>query len=133
MANVSFRLAKIFAWIALLSIPVMLAGVALLSLLDGGSPASAPHPSIPIFPEALPGRPSGPSATDLGMLAVVGSGLTSLIASIGTASTVLLGWRADRRQSQEFKLKIEQLEFQLVEARKAAPSPKVETSHTAPV
>jgi hypothetical protein len=40
-----------------------------------------------------------------------------IVSGIGTASTILLGWRADRRQAKEFKLKIEQLELQLQEAR----------------
>jgi L-asparagine transporter-like permease len=45
------------------------------------------------------------------------STLTAVIALIGSASTIILGWRADRRQSAEFRLKIEQLELQLAEAR----------------
>jgi hypothetical protein len=44
---------------------------------------------------------------------------TLFVSMIGTTSTILLGWRADRRQSDEFKLKIEQLELQLREARKS--------------
>jgi hypothetical protein len=43
--------------------------------------------------------------------------LVMIVSGIGTASTILLGWRADRRQAKEFKLKIEQLELQLQEAR----------------
>jgi hypothetical protein len=43
-----------------------------------------------------------------------------IVSSFGTASTIMLGWRAERRQSQEFRLKIEQLELQLVEARAGA-------------
>lgn len=53
----------------------------------------------------------------IGVITVSISILTLITAMIGTASTILLGWRADARQSQEFKLKIEQLELQLVEAR----------------
>jgi hypothetical protein len=43
--------------------------------------------------------------------------LAFVVNALGTASTVALGWRADQRQAQEFKLKIEQLEMQLAEAR----------------
>jgi hypothetical protein len=51
------------------------------------------------------------------LLAVVVSALAFIISSFGTASTIMLGWRSERRQSQEFKLRIEQLELQLIEAR----------------
>jgi hypothetical protein len=42
------------------------------------------------------------------------------ISAVGTVSTVILGWRNERRQSAEFKLKIEQLELQLAQARESA-------------
>jgi hypothetical protein len=46
--------------------------------------------------------------------------LSLIVACIGTSSSIFLGWRADRRQSEELRLEIEQLELQLSEALKAA-------------
>jgi hypothetical protein len=48
------------------------------------------------------------------MAALVTSFLAFVVSGIGTASTVILGWRSERRES---KLKIAQLELQLAEAR----------------
>ena len=42
---------------------------------------------------------------------------TLLITAVGTASTVLLGWRNEKRQSAEFQLRIQQLEIELAKAR----------------
>jgi hypothetical protein len=50
-------------------------------------------------------------------LAVI-AGLTFVVSSVGTASTILPGWRAERRQAQEFQLKIKQLELQVAELTK---------------
>ena len=46
----------------------------------------------------------------LGLLALCFTGL-------GTISSVVLGWRTERRQAAESKLRIEQLEIQLAQAR----------------
>jgi hypothetical protein len=46
--------------------------------------------------------------------------ITLILSAIGTSSAIILGWRTDRRQTQEFKLKIQQLEMQLAEARATA-------------
>jgi hypothetical protein len=51
--------------------------------------------------------------------AIVISFCAVLITGLGTASTVILGWRNDRRQAAESKLKIEQLELQLAELRRS--------------
>lgn len=48
-----------------------------------------------------------------------------VVSSVGTASAVILGWRCERRQAAESKLKIEQLELQLAEARKQTAAPKL--------
>jgi hypothetical protein len=59
------------------------------------------------------------------------AGMVFLTSALGTASTIVLGWRNDDRQvrelqikieqdaraSREYKLRIEQLEFQLEQAR----------------
>jgi hypothetical protein len=66
-----------------------------------------------------PARPISTEAKVAIFSATVAS-LSMLVALIGTSSTILLGWRAERRQSAEYKLKIEQLELQIAEARKKA-------------
>jgi hypothetical protein len=53
--------------------------------------------------------------------------LTFVASARGTTSTILLGWRADRRQSEEFKLKLKQLELQLQEAKAKVMSPAKDT------
>ena len=42
-----------------------------------------------------------------------------VITGLGTASTVILGWRSERRQSAQFRMTIEQLEIQLTQLRRA--------------
>ena len=66
--------------------------------------------------------PDSPGATInlIGMVTVGISFLALIVSTVATTSAVLLGWRADRRRSEEFKLKIEQLELQLAEARRNA-------------
>lgn len=59
---------------------------------------------------------------DLAAIGLILSAATFILSAVGTASTVLLGWRNDRRQSREFGLKIEQLEMQLANARGEAAS-----------
>ena len=56
--------------------------------------------------------------TILPLATIVVSTSALIISSLGTASAIMLGWRLERRQAQEFKLKIEQLELELAEARK---------------
>ena len=90
----SFRWARFFAWLGILSVPAFMVGSGLATVLPEG----------------------GTAINAIGAISI----LTLIIATIGTTSTILLGWRADARQSQEFKLKIEQLELQLVEAREEA-------------
>jgi hypothetical protein len=40
-----------------------------------------------------------------------------LISTVGTVSALLLSWRSERRQAEEFLLRIEHLEIELSEAR----------------
>jgi hypothetical protein len=44
------------------------------------------------------------------------------ISAIGSAATVMIGWKAERRQAEETKLKIAQLELQVSELRAKAGS-----------
>ena len=54
------------------------------------------------------------------LLTISVSFLALIISALGTASTIMLGWRSERRQADESRLKIEQLELQLAEARAKA-------------
>jgi hypothetical protein len=56
-------------------------------------------------------------------IALIGAAVsvvTLVVSALGTASAVTLGWRADRRQSEELKLKIQQMELQIAEMRRKA-------------
>lgn len=121
MASLSYRWAKVFAVIGLFSVLVALAGFTWPFLLkeSGGlwGVDFTNHDPSPVRDTALWWT----------NLVLAGSALTSTVALLGTASTILLGWREDRRKSQEFKLKIEQLELQLAVARKT-PALKAEAS-----
>lgn len=52
-----------------------------------------------------------------GFITAIISTCTLVVTTTGTLSALVLGWRGDRRQSQEFRLKIEQLELQIAEMR----------------
>jgi hypothetical protein len=70
---------------------------------------------------------SAPSSSlDFGLITSIFSMLGMVITMIGTASTVLIGWRAERRQSEEFKLRIKQLELQLLAAQQTQPKATTE-------
>jgi hypothetical protein len=99
MLSPSFSWARFFAWLGAISIVVFFIGMDF---------STAP-------------RSPGPGAVDaIAPIAALISGLTLIVATFGTASTILLGWRADKRQNAEFKLKIEQLQLELAEAREKA-------------
>jgi hypothetical protein len=61
------------------------------------------------------------------LLTVLVSFLALVISSLGTASTIMLGWRSERRQAEESRLKIEQLELQLADVRAKAAVPREQT------
>jgi hypothetical protein len=60
--------------------------------------------------------PTEDSVFITGLTAVV-SLVGMIVTIIGTASTILIGWRAERRQSEESRLRIKQLELQLQAAQ----------------
>jgi hypothetical protein len=76
-------------------------------------------PSLqPQIPSELPRGSSGPGpAENIAAVAIGISFLTFVISAIGTASTIILGWRSERRQAEESKLRIAQLEIQLAEVK----------------
>jgi hypothetical protein len=47
---------------------------------------------------------------------------TFFISAIGSAFTIMLGWKAERKQAEETELKIAQLELQVLELRSKAGS-----------
>ena len=97
----AFKAAKAFAWLGLISLVLFFIGIGLAVV-----------------------QSSDLSATNyVGLFAVLISVVTLIVATVGTAFTIMLGWRADRRQNEEFKLKIEQLELDLDEARAKAVKP----------
>jgi hypothetical protein len=60
-------------------------------------------------------RRAGGAGGELSRLAIVATMLGTLVTGLGTASGLLLAWRTERRQAQEFRLKIRQLEHQVRE------------------
>lgn len=102
-----YRAARGFAWTFLISFVAMLLLAVLSSVLGGG--------------RAAPGGGSALAPTlDIPAYALVVSICAFFVSAFGTASTVILGWRNERRQAAESRLKIEQLELQLAEARRSA-------------
>jgi hypothetical protein len=100
----AFKMAKLFAWLGLISLFIVVLMV--ISLIYRQSPP-------------IPGTAggSGPDAIENAqIITFLLSSLSTFVATIGTASAVLLAWRTDRRQAEELKLKIAQLELQLAEA-----------------
>jgi hypothetical protein len=43
--------------------------------------------------------------------------LAMMVAAMGTSKSILMGWRADRHQTEEFELKIQQLERKLARSK----------------
>jgi hypothetical protein len=68
------------------------------------------------------GRVEGGQQLSLPALAVGVSACTLIVSTLGTASSVILGWRGERRQAAEWKLKIQQLELELAAAKAAGRS-----------
>jgi hypothetical protein len=50
-------------------------------------------------------------------LAVIISGVTCLVSTVGAFSTMFLAWRLDRRQSRETELRIAQLQIEVERSR----------------
>jgi hypothetical protein len=72
--------------------------------------------SYSYFLSSLHLGPTEDSVFIAGLTAVV-SLVGMIVTMIGTASTILIGWRAERRQSEESRLRIKQLELQLQAAQ----------------
>jgi len=109
--NPWYRAARIF--LAIFAVTAVLTAIAVFFML-GAPPESATQ-----MVGSAPG--GGGSGEGSGINAVIPliSVCTMFISALGTASTVLLGWRSERRQQIEFGMKVKQLEKQLAEAREA--------------
>jgi hypothetical protein len=73
------------------------------------------------------GPPNGTQLDSWMNPAVLISGGTLLISTVGTISTIWLAWRNEARESREAALKIQQLEMQVTELR-AKSSPMARSS-----
>jgi hypothetical protein len=96
LSSATYRLAIIFAVLVFVStgIVILYVTTTILPHLYGGSDL------VPF---------------EMNPLAGIISVLTLLVSAIGTASTIVLGWRAERRQAAESQLKVRQLELDLAE------------------
>jgi hypothetical protein len=112
----TYNRAGIYAIISLCSVTFLAIGIVLL--------VHNPPPLPIVIGEGL----SADYMVLVSIITVLVSFLTFVASAIGTASTVLLGWRAERRQSEEFKLKIKQLELQLQETQAKLVSPPKDIS-----
>jgi hypothetical protein len=89
------------------------------------------HPTVwskimsAIFGTPASAIPPKRDSVDVQMDAVIVSACTFAVSAISAIFTVLFGWRKDRREAKEFKLKIAQLEQQVAELNKKTPTPEV--------
>ena len=119
-----FRRAKIYARTIRISLTIFIIS-SLFSFIIVIRAGPSPQPN------AL--RPLSELLALAPVLAVCVSFLAFIVSALGTASTIMLGWRSERRQTQEFHLKIQQLELQLAEARaKAASEAPPSTAQASP-
>jgi hypothetical protein len=97
-----YTVAKLFAFVF-----VVLLGLYFFAPIPGGAPGGSCDSN------GLCAQVVDTSGLLLGLGALCFTG-------IGTISSVILGWRSERRQSAESTLKIAQLEIQLAQARSEA-------------
>jgi hypothetical protein len=119
----SYKRARIYARILQWSFGLLVIGVILWPFLYFAGLSSDiihPTPKPPWF--------VGQLIELVPLITVSTSSLTLVVSALGTTSTILLGWRAERRQSEEFKLKIKQLELQLQETQAKLVSPAKDIS-----
>jgi hypothetical protein len=104
-----YRLARIFA----ISLPIF----AVLFLLGSGLLLVLPRVDLDGLLFNLGPREQQNLIPAYGAITALVSLVGMIVTMAGTTTTILIGWRSERRQSEEFKLKIKQLEFQLEEAK----------------
>jgi hypothetical protein len=131
-AESSYKRARIYAKILLWSLGFLVIGICLSVIREIVWELSQKTPSS-IQPDSaeLWWMPDIEQLTGFVLIITVAISFFILIASaIGATSAILLGWRAERQQSEEFKLKIKQLELQLQEAQAKIESPAKDTIST---
>ena len=121
----SYKRARIYAKILLWSLGFFVIGICLSVIREilWELSQKTPNPTHPDSAEPW-WVPDIEQLTGFFLVITLSISFFTLIASaIAIASTILLGWRAERRQSEEFRLKIKQLELQLREAQRKVVSP----------
>jgi hypothetical protein len=111
-----YKIARLSAWALLIS----LTATAATYLMWGALPANTAQPAPDRF--HVPSDENWPAGR-LPLYAVFVSAGALLVSGIGTASSIILGWRNERRQQRESQLRIEQLEAQLTQARRKEKKP----------
>jgi hypothetical protein len=91
-------------------------------LLASSVVALVAYISTIVWPKRSGGALAWETYPDAATIALALSGFTFVGSAIGTASTVVLSWRKERREAVEYRLKIEHLELQLVRLRGQDPS-----------
>jgi hypothetical protein len=97
-----YKTARIFAVLLSFFAVIFVWSIATFSL------GETPKANYPIIPDEI-----------IAIVSLVGM----IVTMVGTASTILIGWRAEHRQAEEFKLRIKQLELQLGAAKEAQRKP----------
>ncbi|MGA7674324.1 MAG: hypothetical protein WCA78_04670 [Rhizomicrobium sp.] len=111
----TLRIARYWAFLFIASLAVLLLiGTARMFTQTRNFPPITSRSRTIVMSASKQATPEPPS---LAMLVSLGA---LLVTGMGTASTIVLGWRNEKRQAMEFKLKIEQLELQLAEAKAKA-------------
>lgn len=121
----SYKRARIYAKILLWSLGFFVIGICLSVIREILWELSQKTPN-PIHPDSAEPWlvPDIEQLTGFVLIITVSISFFALIASaVGATSTILTGWRAERRRSEEFKLRIKQLERQLQEAQGKIVSP----------
>jgi hypothetical protein len=127
-----YKRARIYAKILLWSLGFFVIGICLSVIRETVWELSQKTPS-PIHPDSAEPwwMPDIEQLTGFVLIIIVSiSFFTLIVSAIGATSTILLGWRAERQRSEEFKLKIKQLELQLQEAQAKIVSPAKDTIST---
>jgi hypothetical protein len=124
-----FRAARILAAIMFVSLLATLLLLYFAVAAPAGEKASYPPTANAVAPNAAeplpPPAPLAPAPpSDLPLYAFLVSTGAFLVSTIGTASTVILGWRNERRQAAESQLRVAELEAQIAESRRQGGPPR---------
>jgi hypothetical protein len=104
-----YRLGHIFASAVLLSLGLIVVGICMSYLGE--------WEAIKSIGAKPPPPPLLPIDAKIGLYTAIASLIAMIVSMVGTASTMLIGWRSEHRQSEEFKLKNQQLALQIEELK----------------